>query len=50
MITIESMKNIGIELNMRFRLKKLGLNDVIEKFVFVDQNKKTGKVIIRELH
>ncbi len=43
-IKTESMKEIGRELNMRFRLKKMVLNDIVEQYVFVDANKKKGIV------
>jgi len=34
---------------MRFREKKIPLEDVIEKYLFSDKNKKNGYVTIREL-
>ena len=49
-IKFDVMKNIGVELNMRFRLKKIILIDIIEQYVFVDSNKKKGVVTIKELH
>jgi hypothetical protein len=41
---------IGNELNMRFRLRRITVLDVVEQYLFDNENKKTGIISIRELY
>ncbi|CAD8136884.1 unnamed protein product [Paramecium pentaurelia] len=48
-IKMNDVLHIGEELNYRFRIKKIILIDVIEQFLFDDDNKKEKKVSIKQL-
>lgn len=41
--------HIGLELNYRFRIKKIDLIDVFEKYLFDNRNKKVGEVKLKEI-
>ena len=41
--------HIGLELNYRFRIKKIDLIDVFEKHLFDNRNKKVGEVKLKEI-
>ncbi|KAM3129782.1 hypothetical protein pb186bvf_018173 [Paramecium bursaria] len=48
-VRIQDVRDTGIELNYRFRLKKISLSDVIEQYLFDDDNKKRGQVQLKQL-
>ncbi|CAD8131873.1 unnamed protein product [Paramecium octaurelia] len=45
----EDIKDLGLELNMRFRLRKLKLEDVVENDFFDPQIKQKGKISIKDI-
>lgn len=40
----------GAELNMRFQLRHIVINDVIDQYLFDNENKSSGYVTIKEIH
>ncbi|CAD8057371.1 unnamed protein product [Paramecium sonneborni] len=45
----EDIKDLGLELNMRFRLRKLKLEDVVENDLFDSQIRQKGKISIKDI-
>ncbi|CAD8140585.1 unnamed protein product [Paramecium pentaurelia] len=45
----EDIKDLGLELNMRFRLRKLKLEDVVENDLIDSQIKQKGKISIKDI-
>lgn len=48
-VRLADVKDIGLELNYRFQLKKIEMVDVIEKYLFEDINKKSGYITVKDL-
>ena len=48
-VRLADVKDIGLELNYRFQLKKIEMVDVIEKYLFEDSNKKSGYITVKDL-
>lgn len=49
MVKLEDVKDLGLELNMRFRLRKLKLDDIIEKELFDPVIRQKGVISIKDI-
>lgn len=45
----ENVSKFAVQLNMKFRLSKIEMDDIVEKYLFDDNNKKSMMVSIKDL-